>query len=107
VTATSHYVNWWKENYISRYDHQVYMKGLARSLIYQNEDTVNYFFGLINETLPASYNPYSTAAAEVTKKIMPIVMKERPDIVQKLRRGALPFAEIVADITKISKPVSS
>jgi hypothetical protein len=33
-------------------------------------------------------------------------MKERPDVLQKLQRGALPFAQIIANITKISKPVS-
>ena len=106
VAATTQYVNWWKEAYINRYDHQVYMKGLARSLIYGTADTVNYFFGLVNETLPASYNPYSTSGAAAINKIMPIIMKERPDVLQKLQRGALPFSEIVAEITRISKPVS-
>ena len=82
------------------------MKGLARSLVYGTAETVDYFFGLINETLPASYNPYSSASGEVMKKIMPIIQKERPDILQKMQRTSLPFAEIIAEITKISKPVS-
>jgi hypothetical protein len=107
VTAISQYINWWQETYINRYDHETYMKGLARSLVYGTAETVDYFFGLINEPLPASYNPYSSASGEVMGKIMPIIQKERPDILQKLQRSALPLAELVADITKISKPVSS
>ena len=106
VTAISQYINWWKETYINRYDHEVYMKGLARSYVLGTEETVNYFFGLINETLPAHYNPYSSSTGEVMKRIMPIIQKERPDILQKLQRTSLPFAEIIAEITKISKPVS-
>jgi len=106
VTGISQYLNWWKETYINRYDHEAYMKGMARSLVFGTEETVNYFFGLIKETLPASYNPYSSASGEVMKKIMPILQQERPDILQKLQRTSLPFAEIIAEITKISKPVS-
>jgi len=105
VTATNQYINWWQETYINRYDHEAYMKGLARSLVYGTAETVDYFFGLINETLPASYNPYSSASGEVMKKIMPIIQKERPDILQKLQRSALPLAELITEITKISKPV--
>ena len=106
VTAISQYINWWQETYINRYDHEAYMKGLARSLVYGTAETVDYFFGLINETLPASYNPYSSASGEVMKKIMPIIQKERPDILQKLQRSALPLTELIAEITRISKPVS-
>jgi hypothetical protein len=40
------------------------------------------------------------------KRILPIIQQERPDILQKLQKASLPFAEIIADITKISKPVS-
>jgi flavin-dependent dehydrogenase len=106
VTAISQYINWWQETYINRYDHEAYMKGLARSLVYGTAETVDYFFGLINETLSASYNPYSSASGEIMKKIMPIIQKERPDILQKLQRSALPLAELIAEITRVSKPVS-
>ncbi len=105
VTAISRYINWWKDTYINRYDHEVYMKGMARSSILGTEETVNYFFGLINETLPAHYNPYSVGSGEVMTKIIPIIQQERPDILQKLQRTSLPFAEIIAEITNISKPI--
>jgi len=81
------------------------MKGLASSYVLGTEETMNYFHGLINETLPATWNPYSSPTGEVMKRIMPIVQQERPDILQKLGRTKLPFAEIIAEITKISKPV--
>jgi flavin-dependent dehydrogenase len=105
VTATKQYVDWWNQAYIKTYDHEIYMKGMARSLIL-DEEASNYFFGLINETLPAMWNPYSSPTGAVLQRIMPVLMKERPDVLQKLQRGALPFAQIIANITKISKPVS-
>jgi hypothetical protein len=39
-------------------------------------------------------------------KAFAIAQQERPDIVQKLERRRLPAREILAEITKISKPVS-
>jgi hypothetical protein len=36
---------------------------------------------------------------------MPIIEQERPDVAQKLKKSGLPFNEIIAEITKISKPV--
>jgi hypothetical protein len=82
------------------------MKGLARSYVLGTEETTNYFLGLIKETLPATWNPYSSPTGEVMRRVMPIIQQERPDILQKLQRTSLPFAEIIAEITKISKPVS-
>jgi digeranylgeranylglycerophospholipid reductase len=106
VTGTAQYINWWKDAYINYYDHEIYMKGLARSYMLGTEEATNYFFGLINEKLPAVWNPYSSPTGEIMKRILPILQQERPDILQKLQKAALPFSEIIADITKISKPVS-
>ena len=106
VTSISQYINWWKDTYINYYNHEVYMKGMARSYMLGTEEATNYFFGLINETLPAIWNPYSSPTGKIMKRILPILQRERPDILQKLQRSALPFAEIIAEITKISKPVS-
>jgi digeranylgeranylglycerophospholipid reductase len=52
VTGTAQYSNWWKDAYINYYDHEIYMKGLARSYMLGTEEATNYFFGLINEKLP-------------------------------------------------------
>ena len=106
VTGTSQYIKWWKDTYINYYNHEIYMKGMARSYMLGTEEATNYFFGLINETLPAIWNPYSSPTGEIMKRILPIIQQERPDILQKLQKASLPFAEIIADITKISEPVS-
>jgi len=105
VTGTTQYSNWWKDTYINYYDHEIYMKGLARSYMLGTEEATNYFFGLINEKLPAVWNPYSSPTGEIMQRILPVLQQERPDILQKLQKAALPFSEIIADITKISKPV--
>jgi hypothetical protein len=39
-------------------------------------------------------------------KAVAITQKERPDIFKKLERKSLPPKELLAEITKISKPVS-
>jgi len=38
--------------------------------------------------------------------VMPTIQQERPDILQKLKRGGLPPAEIYAEVAKLSKPAS-
>jgi hypothetical protein len=37
---------------------------------------------------------------------MPTIEQEKPEVLQKLRRMGAPFADIIAEVTKLSKPVS-
>jgi hypothetical protein len=36
---------------------------------------------------------------------MPIIEKEKPEVLQKLGNMGIPFAEAIADITRMSKPI--
>jgi hypothetical protein len=38
-------------------------------------------------------------------KIIPTIQQERPQMLQKLGRMALPFTEIIPEVTKMSKPI--
>ena len=106
INGISQYINWWKETYINYYSHEDYIKGFALPYILTTEEEINYVFGLLKETLPACFNPYSSPTRQAMTKITPIMQQERPEVYQKLQRRSLPARQIFAELTKISKPVS-
>ena len=108
VTGITQYTNWWKEAYINYYDQELYLKAaFSTPYILTIAEEVNYVYSLIKETLPACWHPYTPGVyvARAIRKVMPTIQQERPDILQKLKRGGLPLAEIYAEVVKISKPV--
>jgi flavin-dependent dehydrogenase len=109
VTGISQYANWWKEAYINYYDQEFYIKAFATPYILTTAEEVNYVNGLIKETMPACWHPFTLGVilGEAMAKIMPTIQQERPDIIQKLQRGGLPPTEIYAEVAKLSKPVVS
>jgi len=107
VTATSEYNDWWKKAYADYYSSDSYMKVWALPFILTEPEEIDYLFGLITETLPASFNPYNMAKnmGKALRKVIPVAEKEKPELLQKLNKMRLPFTEIIADITKLSKPI--
>jgi len=108
VTGVSQYINWWKEAYINAYPYEFYIKAFSGPLILTTADDVNYVYSFIKETLPACWHPYTPGVyvGQAMAKVMPIIQRERPDILQKLQRRNLPPTEIYAEVAKLSKPVS-
>jgi len=108
IKGISQYVNWWKEAYINYYDQEAYIKAFSHPFILTTAEEVNYVYGLIKETLPACWHPYTLGVVlgNAMAKVMPIIQRERPDILQKLQRGSLPATEIYAEVAKLSKPIS-
>jgi len=108
ITGISRYVNWWKEAYINYYDQEAYIKAFSTPYVLTTAEEVDYVNGLIKETLPACWHPYTLGVVlrQAMAKVMPIIQRERPDIAQKLQRGSLPATELYAEVAKISKPVS-
>jgi len=108
IKGISQYVNWWKEAYINYYDQEAYIKAFSTPYILTTAEEVNYVNGLIKETLPAVWHPYTLGVVlgNAMAKVMPIIQRERPDIIQKLQRRSLPATELYAEVAKISKPVS-
>ncbi|MFH0941701.1 MAG: NAD(P)/FAD-dependent oxidoreductase [Chloroflexota bacterium] len=107
VTATSSYIDWWKKAYADYYSSDAYMKVWALPFILTEPELIDYLFGLVREPLPACFNPYTMAKnmGRALRKAMPTAEKERPELFQKLNKMRLPFTEIIADVTRISKPV--
>ena len=108
VTGISKYAKWWKEAYINYYDQEAYIKAFSTPYILTTAEEVDYVNGLIKETLPACWHPYTLGVVlgNAMAKVIPIIQQERPDIVQKLQRRGLPATELYAEVAKISKPVS-
>jgi digeranylgeranylglycerophospholipid reductase len=109
TTGISQYVNWWKEAYANFYAFENGMRAFALSLILTKED-MEYFYGYIKETMPALWAPSGTeqgkAVGQATAKATSNIERDRPDIFQKLQRSrSTPSTELMAEVTKISKPV--
>jgi len=101
ITGFSQYSEWWKKAYINYYDWEAYIKGYATSYILTTAEDINYVFGLIKETLPASWHPYTLAdhIGQALRKVAPIIQQEKPEVFQKLQRKSLPASQIFAEIT--------
>jgi len=108
VTAISQYVNWWKEEYTNYYSSDAYMKVWSLPFVLSEPEVVDYLFDLLKEPMPACFNPYTSGRhmGRAIRKAMPTIEQEKPELLQKLGKMGLPFTEIIADVTKLSKPVS-
>ena len=108
ITGISQYLDWWNRAYINYYNHEDYMTFMTLPYLLTSNEEIDYVYGLIKETVAACWNPYtgSKAVAPAMAKALPIIQKERPDIVQGLQKKGLPVKELLAEVTKISKPVS-
>ena len=107
VTAISKYINWWQEAYINYYGSDAYMKNWAIPFIFSEPEEVDYLFSLITEPVRPCFNPYtmSKVLGRALRKVMPVIKQNRPELIPKLvGKMALPFSEIIADVTRISKP---
>ncbi|MCX8126339.1 MAG: FAD-dependent monooxygenase, partial [Dehalococcoidia bacterium] len=105
VKGISDYINWWQATYVKGVNPEDYIKSFAAPIIFENADNVNFFYGLMAGTYPAAYNPYSSPTASAMKRLVPIIQQQRPDLLEKLKRRALPAAQLYADLARISRPI--
>lgn len=107
ITALASYSDWWKKDYAECYSADAYMKVWALPFILTEPEEIDYLFSLVKEPLPASFNPYNMAKnmGKAMRKVIPTAQKERPGLLQKMDKMRAPFTEIIADVTRLSKPV--
>ncbi len=79
------YLDWWRDEVIKLYDYKD-MIGNAVMPYVLSPDDIDYLLGSIKKTLPGMLDPYETPkiVGGALAEIMPMVQKERPDIMQKL-----------------------
>jgi len=81
------YLNWWKESYGDcDYTVPFPLRGNLGAIL-SNEELC-YFFSLFREPLPFTSNPFRGAhnMSKVMEKLMPLINKEKPGIINKLKR---------------------
>jgi flavin-dependent dehydrogenase len=108
TNGITQYSDWWKESYINYYNQELYIKAFATPYMITTAEDMNYVYGLIKETFPACWHPYTPGiyTGKAIAKAMPIIQQERPDILQGLQKGQLSPTQIYAEANKLSKPVS-
>ena len=101
VEGVTHYIRWWRENYIDKYSHEDYVKNFTFPHILTGDD-LNYLFSLIEEPLAPCFNPYEALRliSQAIQQKAPTIQQERPDILPKLARMAAPLKDIISSITK-------
>lgn len=97
----SHYLKWWRENYIEKYSHEDYVKNFTFPYILSGED-LDYLFSLIKKPLAPCFNPYEALnlISQAIQQVAPTIQQERPDILPKLARMAAPLKEVLSSIPK-------
>ena len=107
VTAISQYDDWWREAYIDFFNHDAYMKTWSLPFLLNTDEDLDYLFSLVKEPLPPCFHPYNYRKhfGKVIKAVMPTIERDRPEIAAKFRKMGMPIAELIADVTRISKPV--
>ncbi len=101
VKGISHYLRWWKENYLDKYSHEDYVKNFTFSYILSGDD-LNYLFGLIKEPLAPCFNPYEALhlISQAIQEKAPTIQQESPDILPRLAKMAAPLKEVLSSIPK-------
>ena len=79
------YLDWWKEYYIDKLDHTVFLKNLYMPIICTDEE-IDYLFSKVQNALPTVLDPYVVPEelGVALSKIMPEIKRERPKLLQKI-----------------------
>lgn len=81
------YIDWWKKFHIERLDYQVFLRNAVMPIICDNEE-IDYVFSKIPSPLPTNLDPYETPrfVGEGLQKVIPIIQRERPQLIAKLMK---------------------
>jgi hypothetical protein len=77
-------------------DYKVFLKNLYMPILC-NDEEIDYIFSKIQDTLPTVLDPYEvpTHMGKEMTKIIPVIQKEKPELLQKLSSFASYSPEIV------------
>lgn len=97
--ALNQYTAWWQETYARKYDFTQMVRGSAMNAFLTSED-MDFLFAHIEEALPSCLDPYevSNHIGAAFAKILPIMQKERPEIIGKLTRvRTSPLSKLISE----------
>ena len=85
--ALNEYTSWWQRTYAKKYDFTQMVRGSTMNAFLNTED-MDFLFAHIEEALPSCLDPYevSNYIGGAFAKLLPIMQKERPEIIAKLTK---------------------
>jgi len=94
------YIDWWKKYHIEKLDYQVFLRNAVMPIICDSEE-IDYVFSKIQEPLPTNLDPYETPrfVGEGLQRAIPIIQRERPQLVAKLMKFSNYPLELVLNPT--------
>ena len=83
--GVSHYLNWWNEEVIQKYDYRDMVRNVILPLRL-TPDEIDFVLGSVTKTLPSVLDPYETPklVGGALAEVMPTIARERPTIFKKL-----------------------
>jgi digeranylgeranylglycerophospholipid reductase len=83
--GVAHYLNWWNEEVIQKYDYRDMVRNVILPLRL-TPDEIDFVLGSVTKTLPSVLDPYETPklVGAALAEVMPTIAKKRPTIFKKL-----------------------
>jgi digeranylgeranylglycerophospholipid reductase len=83
--GVAHYLNWWNEEVIQKYDYRDMVRNVILPLRL-TPDEIDFVLGSVTKTLPSVLDPYETPklVGGALAEVMPTIAKKRPTIFKKL-----------------------
>jgi len=105
--AIADYIQWWKTTYVEGYRHEDYIMNFALPFVIDTEEDLNYIFSLVENPMPACWNPYAAIAhlGQLIQTLIPRIQRERPHILAKLAKMSKPMIEILEPTSTVCKPL--
>jgi flavin-dependent dehydrogenase len=83
--GVSHYLNWWDEEVIQKYDYRDMIRNAILPLRL-TADEIDFVLGSVTKTLPSVLDPYETPklVGGALAEVMPTIKKKKPTVFKKL-----------------------
>ena len=83
--GVAHYLNWWNEEVIQKYDYRDMVRNVILPLRL-TPDEIDFVLGSVTKTLPSVLDPYETPklVGGALAEVMPTIAKKRPTVFKKL-----------------------
>jgi digeranylgeranylglycerophospholipid reductase len=90
------YGDWWQHYHIEKLDHRVFLRNLYMPILCTDEE-IDYIFMTITDVLPTVLDPYEVpeCMGEAMLDIIPMIKKEKPELLNKLSSFSTLSPEIV------------
>jgi flavin-dependent dehydrogenase len=99
-TGVQDYIDWWKKYHIEKLDYQVFLRNAVMPIVCDSEE-IDYVFSKIQQPLPTNLDPYETPrfVGEGLQRAIPLIQRERPQLIAKLMKFSNYPLEIVLNPT--------